>query len=72
MARFIDRNMANLALDSLAYSVSEGAQGERYNLFFGVFPTLTQARAAIAALPTELRVNQPWVRPMRSVQESLR
>ncbi|MBL8391375.1 MAG: hypothetical protein JNN21_05820 [Candidatus Accumulibacter sp.] len=72
MARFIDRNMAHLALDSLAYSVSEGAQGERYNLFFGVFPTLTQARAAIAALPTELRVNQPWVRPMRSVQESLR
>ncbi|QKS27674.1 SPOR domain-containing protein [Accumulibacter sp.] len=72
MARFIDRNMAHLALDSLAYSVSEGAGGERYNLFFGVFPTLAQARAAIAALPAELQVNQPWVRPMRSVQESLR
>jgi peptidoglycan hydrolase CwlO-like protein len=72
MARFIDRNIAHLALDSLAYSVSEGAQGERYNLFFGVFPTPAQARAAIAALPAELQVNQPWVRPLRSVQESLR
>jgi septal ring-binding cell division protein DamX len=64
--------MAHLALDSIAYSVSEGAEGERYNLFFGVFATLAQARAAIATLPAELRVNQPWVRPMRSVQESLR
>ena len=72
LARFIDRNMAHLALDSIAYSVSEGAEGERYNLFFGVFATLAQARAAIATLPAELRVNQPWVRPMRSVQESLR
>jgi len=72
MARFIDRNMAHLALDSLAYSVSEAARGERYNLFFGVFPTVTQARAAIADLPAELRVNEPWVRPLRSVQESLR
>ncbi|MBL8420423.1 MAG: SPOR domain-containing protein [Dechloromonas sp.] len=72
MARFIDRNVEQLALDSLAFSVTEQGQRERYNLFFGVFPTITQARAAIAALPSELRANRPWVRQMQSVQDSLR
>jgi len=72
MARFIDRNVERLALDSLAFSVSERDQQERYNLFFGVFKTVTQARAAIAALPPELRANRPWVRQFQSVQNSLR
>ncbi|MEF8770998.1 MAG: hypothetical protein ABTS16_02935 [Candidatus Accumulibacter phosphatis] len=39
MARFIDRNMEQLALNSLAFSVTEHAQREHYNLFFGVFNT---------------------------------
>ncbi len=72
MARFIDRNVEQLALPSLAFSVTEHDQRERYNLFFGVFPTITQARAAIAALPPELRANRPWVRQFRSIQDSLR
>jgi hypothetical protein len=59
MARFIDRNVELLMLNSLAFSVTEHDQRERYNLFFGVFDTVTQARAAIAALPTELRANRP-------------
>jgi len=57
MARFIDRNVKRLALDSLAFSVSTRAQRTDYQLFFGVFTTVTQARAAIAALPPELHVN---------------
>lgn len=72
MKRFIDRNLEHLTLNSLAFSVTEQDQRERYNLFFGVFRTLTQARAAIAALPGELRVNQPWAREIGSVQKSLR
>ncbi len=72
MARFIDRNMEQLALNSLAFSVTEHDQREGYNLFFGVFNTITQARAAITALPAELRANQPWVRQFQSVQDSLR
>jgi len=72
MARFIDRNVEHLMLNSLAFSVTEYDQRERYNLFFGVFDTVTQARAAIAALPTELRANRPWVRQLQSVQDSLR
>ncbi|KFB74929.1 SPOR domain-containing protein [Candidatus Accumulibacter cognatus] len=72
MARFIDRNVKRLALDSLAFSVSERAQRTDYQLFFGVFSTVTQARAAIAALPPELQVNGPWVRQFQSVQASLR
>ena len=60
------------ALGSLAFSVTEQGQRESYNLFFGVFPTITQARAAIATLPPELRTNRPWVRQFQSVQDSLR
>ena len=71
MARFIDRNMEQLALDSLAFSVTERDQRERYNLFFGVFKTVSEARAALEALPPELRINRPWVRQMQSVQDSL-
>ncbi len=72
MARFIDRHVEQLALDSLAFSVTSGERGARYNLFFGVFATVGQARAAIAALPAELQVNRPWVRQFQSVQEALR
>jgi len=72
MARFIDRNVEQLALNSLAFSVTEHEQRERYNLFFGVFGTISEARAAIAALPPELRANRPWVRQFRSVQDSVR
>jgi predicted nucleic acid-binding Zn-ribbon protein len=72
MARFIDRNVEQLALDSLAFSVTERDQRQHYNLFVGVFNTITQARAAIAALPAELRVNRPWVRQFQSIQDSLR
>ncbi len=72
MARFIDRNVEQLALDSLAFSVTEHEQRERYNLFFGVFGTMSAARAAIAALPPELRANRPWVRQFRSIQDSVR
>ena len=72
MARFIDRNVKQLALDSLAFSITERDQRTNYNLFFGVFRTVTQARAAIAALPPELRANGPWVRQFQSVQDSLR
>jgi hypothetical protein len=71
MARFIDQNVNQLALNSLAFSVGNN-QRERYNLFFGVFNTAAQARAAIAALPPALQGNRPWVRSFASVQESLR
>ena len=72
MARFIDRNVEQLALGSLAFSVTERDQRQQYNLFVGVFNNISQARAAIAELPAELRANRPWVRQFQSVQESLR
>jgi DamX protein len=72
MARFIDRNVEQLALGSLAFSVTERDQRQQYNLFFGVFNNISQARAAIAELPAELRANRPWVRQFQSVQDSLR
>jgi septal ring-binding cell division protein DamX len=33
---------------------------------------MSEARAAIAALPPELRANRPWVRQFRSIQDSVR
>lgn len=71
MSRFIDQNVNQLALNSLAFSVGNN-QREHYNLFFGVFNTPGQARAAIATLPPALQGNRPWVRSFASVQESLR
>lgn len=70
MARFIERNMDHLKRHSLAFSVTQHDQREHYNLFFGEFDTIAQARAAIVALPAELRVNQPWVRQFKSIQEA--
>lgn len=72
MARFIDHNLRHLALNSLAFSATEYDGRTHYNLFFGVFDTVSQARAAIAALPPELRTSQPWVRQFESVQRALR
>jgi DamX protein len=72
LARFIERNADRLALDSLAISVTEQGQRDRYNLYFGVFPSSSQARAAIAALPPELRANKPWVRQFQTIQNGLR
>lgn len=72
LARFIERNADRLALDSLAISVTEQGQRDRYNLYFGVFPSSSQARAAIATLPPELRANKPWVRQFQTIQNSLR
>lgn len=72
MARFIERNVKQLALSPLAFSVSTNEQRERYSLYFGTFRSVAQARAAITALPPELQVNRPWVRQMQSVQDTLR
>lgn len=72
MARFIERNISHLGLNSLAFAATEYDRRTHYSLFFGVFATLAQARAAIAALPPELRANQPWVRQFESIQGALR
>lgn len=71
MARFVDRNIRHLARSSLAFAATEYQQREHYSLFLGAFDTVGQARAAIAALPPDLRANQPWVRQFQSIQASL-
>jgi len=72
MARFVDHNIKPLARHSLAFAATEYQQREHYSLFLGTFATVSQARAAIASLPPELRANQPWVRQFQSIQASLR
>jgi septal ring-binding cell division protein DamX len=56
---FLTQHATALAGKPVALTVTHTIQGTRYNLFYGVFDSLEQARTAIEALPTELRTNQP-------------
>jgi septal ring-binding cell division protein DamX len=71
MNRFVEQHGPQLQGAGLAYSVTQRDQRDRFNVFYGVFDTANQAQDAISALPPELRANKPWVRPMRSVQDTL-
>jgi len=43
-----------------------------YVLTFGIYQNSAEAQAALAKLPTTLRqTSKPWVRSLRSVQQSL-
>ena len=44
-----------------------------YVLIYGIYPTRSEAEAAIAKLPTSLRKNtQPWVRSLGSIQKLIK
>lgn len=61
------------ALDdkSLAFTVTQRDQKDRYNLFYGVFDSLDQARTAADALPPEVQAYKPWVRKLGAVQDTV-
>jgi hypothetical protein len=67
---FINQNATKLEQFPLAYSVTQRGQRDSYNLFYGSFATLDQARATREMMPLSLRVNHPWVRQLQSVQEA--
>ncbi len=70
---YLARHASALAGKSLALTVTQPqGQGARYNLFYGVFDSLQQAREALAALPAKMRSNQPWVRTIAAVQATLK
>ena len=71
LTQFIARHAAALGDAELAYTRTEREGQVRFNLFYGVFGSTTQARAALAALPPTLRTQQPWVRALQSVQQTL-
>lgn len=71
LTQLITRHAATLADAGLAYTRTERNGQDRYNLFYGVFAHAAQARAALAALPPALQTQQPWVRPMHSVQKTM-
>lgn len=43
-----------------------------YVLVFGRYADETQAKAALAKLPTELKTLQPWIRPLTSVHDAIK
>ena len=69
---FLEQHASALSGKELALTVTQPVQGTRYNVFYGVFNSRDDARAAIAALPMELRSNRPWVRTMGDVQGTLK
>lgn len=56
---------------SLAFTVTQRDQRDRYNLFYGVFDSLDQARVALDALPPALHAYKPWVRKLGAVQDTV-
>lgn len=72
MTKFIASSEGQFAEIGLAYTVTQREARERYNLFYGIFDDVAQARAAIDELPANLRVNKPWVRRVQSVHDALR
>ncbi len=65
---FIDRHGLS---SGAAYYRSLRKGDDWYCLLYGTYPDYDQARQALAALPSQLRHSEPWIRPLSSVQESI-
>lgn len=72
MRGYVAQNATALNDKSLSYTVTQRDQRDRYNLFYGVFDSLDQARAAVDAMPPEVLIYKPWVRKMGAVQDTVR
>lgn len=72
LVEFINRRAAVLADQPIAFSKGLHQGRDWYNLYYGDFATLAQARAALAALPPTLRENAPWIRSIGSIQRFAR
>lgn len=72
LVEFINRRAAVLQEQPLAFSKGLHRGRDWYNLYYGDFATLTQAKAALAALPPSLRENAPWIRSLGSIQRFAR
>ncbi len=57
-------------LRPLAYYRKRRQGRQWYSLLFGVYPTVKEARQALAGLPTE--IGRPWLRRLRSVHKEIR
>lgn len=71
MRSYLAQYAASLDDKSLAFTVTQRDQRDRYNLFYGVFDSLDQARVAVDALPPALHAYKPWVRKLGAVQDTV-
>lgn len=71
LARFVSHHAGELGNFDLAYARTQRKHADHYHLFYGVFASAAQARAAMDALAPALHTQQPWVRPLQSVQNAL-
>ncbi|MGH8355807.1 MAG: SPOR domain-containing protein, partial [Pseudomonas sp.] len=72
LVEFINRRADILADQPIAFGKGLHRGRDWYNLYYGDFATLAQAKAALAALPPTLRGNAPWIRSIGSIQRSAR
>lgn len=68
-SKFVDDH--KLGADGAWYLTSHGGQ-PWYVVIYGMYPDSAAARAAIAALPEDLRAGSPWPRSVASILESAR
>jgi len=69
---FINQRAAVLANQPVAFGKGLHQGRNWYNLYYGDFATLTQAKAALAALPPTLRSNGPWIRSAGAIKRFIR
>ncbi|MDX5299742.1 MAG: SPOR domain-containing protein [Gammaproteobacteria bacterium] len=72
LADFVNRNAGTLAHHPIAFSKASYQGSDWFNLYYGDFATLAEARAALAGLPPTLKANQPWVRSIGAIQRASR
>lgn len=68
LQRFANKNGSALRRYPLAYARGTGANKDWYNLVYGDFASMRDAKNAMASLPATLQNNQPWIRQVRSLR----
>ncbi len=43
-----------------------------FALVHGLYPTITEARNAIESMPQSAKANQPWIRAISQIQDSVK
>jgi|GEM_PF-381995 len=68
LTQFIKRH--KLA-DQVAYYHKKVNGKTWHALVYGVYPSVAEARQAVAALPTALRNNKPWIQGIQTIQQAI-
>jgi DamX protein len=68
LKKFLDKH----SNENLATFKTRHRNKDWYVVVYGVYPTRSQAKQALAKLPASLQENEPWLRPFASVQKAMK